>query len=269
MPSVQPCPMLLGTIEPKMVQSMVAGGFCPPINPTFPEPLRNAMDITVAGDVYTKLPSYEEATAKLYDLPIERMREVLEGFRVIILKHNLQDEVGISLEHHHFPLAQDEILVETQFIDVKESRMNPVKLADLDPASPPIPFHFALRDHKLCPYEYVLDSGIAAWRLKKVMDNEQFQQQIVAAIEASGMDDILGIHILHRDHMHGAPRGIVETPGSSDRQLLLRPYTDELHAELPQGDGVKQVLWSFGNTKECGLCLLFCFGQQHCGAHKK
>jgi hypothetical protein len=71
---------------------------------------------------------------------------------ILIKKHNLHEEVGITLLHRHFEITEDEVLLER--FDETESCTEPVKISNLDP-NLCVPHSFAFTGKCWEPFEYV------------------------------------------------------------------------------------------------------------------
>src|SRR5206468_12149745 len=50
----------------------------------------------------------------------EHDAECLEEIRLVLQRHNALDRFGIALLHHHFDLADDEMMLETTAAEVRE-----------------------------------------------------------------------------------------------------------------------------------------------------
>merc|ERR1712107_452812 len=132
------------------------------------------------------------------------------------------------------------------YIAEQYSVMAAVPYGDL--AVAPTPFSFALSGRTWKPYEFVTDCGAAKEGLAAVISKSGFLEELADAVAGFDLQDVLGFHILHRDFLGSEARGTIETPGYSEDELLLRPYTEELFNELV-GSGGHQVMWSWCNKK--------------------
>ena len=56
----------------------------------------------------------------------------LEEVRRILAKHGCLSRFGVALLHSHFPLGDDEILLETTDVEKREHYVRPVKRASLE-----------------------------------------------------------------------------------------------------------------------------------------
>jgi hypothetical protein len=59
--------------------------------------------------------------------------DCLVEMREVLARHNKLDRFGILLLHSHFPVADDEILLEETDTTTRTSTVRPVKRAELDP----------------------------------------------------------------------------------------------------------------------------------------
>jgi hypothetical protein len=59
--------------------------------------------------------------------------DCLDEMRDVLARHNRLNRFGIVLLHSHFPVANDEILLEETDTATRTSTIRPVKRAELDP----------------------------------------------------------------------------------------------------------------------------------------
>jgi hypothetical protein len=84
--------------------------------------------------------SEHEPSASWNDLPdIDHVRGVgevdlaiFEEIRAVLKRHNALDRFGISLLHKHFPLDDDEALVEVCDKDLRRLSIGPVKIGEVE-----------------------------------------------------------------------------------------------------------------------------------------
>lgn len=62
----------------------------------------------------------------------EADREFVEEIRAVLVKHSNQERFGLSLLHQHFPVQDDEILLETHDKESRELRVETVKRSAID-----------------------------------------------------------------------------------------------------------------------------------------
>jgi hypothetical protein len=92
--------------------------------------VRNVFSVPDIGDyhfeTWSQLPHIQTAT--------EEGKKTEDSIRIlgdIIVKHGLQNDVGIVLLHRHFDITEDEILVEQ--VNSTHSVTQPILIADADP----------------------------------------------------------------------------------------------------------------------------------------
>mmetsp|Transcript_108807 Transcript_108807/g.340467 ORF Transcript_108807/g.340467 Transcript_108807/m.340467 type:complete len:143 (-) Transcript_108807:99-527(-) len=133
-----------------------------------------------------------------------------------------------------------------------------------------VPFSFMVSGGRWVPYEFIgAGCKAAAGGFQRVREHGEFLDGMASILASHGVGDILGFHILHRDHLSTEPRGSIETDGRAPGELLLRPYTDELFSALASGNGkTAQVMWSWPKMgKRLGSCFTHCNHCNHCGTH--
>jgi len=227
---------------------------------------------TGAADVADarRIPTFEDATGKFFGLPADRREALLGGLQAIIAEFGLEETIAIDIKHKHHDMPAGYAICEEQFPDEKKSVMKPALLQEL--GAQPIPFAFILDGGEWKPYEFVMDCPSACDGLAKVAEQPAFLAKLSAFLEENSLADTLGFHVLHREHLGGEARGTMETPGDTEEELLLRPYTEQMFAELV-GTGAQQVMWSWCNKKSpmghmCLVCI-FSGGCHHCASHCK
>jgi hypothetical protein len=233
-----------------------------------------AVLLTGSADVadVQRIPTFDAATSKFFGLPTADRDAILGTCQTIVQEFGLEEIIAIDLKHKHFDMPCGYAICEEQFKDEKKSIMKPTLLEKLD--IQPTPFAFILIDGQWKPYEFVMDCPSACDGLASVSEQPAFLAKLSAFLEENALDDVLGIHVLHREHLGGEARGTVETPGDTEEQLLLRPYTEDMFAKLV-GKGGKQVMWSWCNRKSpmghlCFGCTHNCTNHchNHCNEHK-
>jgi hypothetical protein len=56
----------------------------------------------------------------------------LEDIRLVLAKHGRLSRFGVTLLHSHFEMGDDEVLMETTDLDLREHRIRPMKVSDLE-----------------------------------------------------------------------------------------------------------------------------------------
>lgn len=230
---------------------------------------QTSLCIDPRAPAYSYLPDYDDAVASFFGLPEQYQSEILGDCQALIQKHSLHEVVAIDLKHKHFDLDEGHVLVEKQITEPPCSTMAPTLVDEFKETV--TPFSFALVDDVWAPYEFVADCDAAVEGLMLVSDQAIFLSELAETLKKHGVSNVLGFHILHRDHLGKEARGTIETPGASDTELLLRPYTEDLYHEL-RGNGGHQVMWSWCQKKapighHCLACSHNC--GTHCSSHCK
>jgi len=129
-------------------------------------------------------------------------------------------------------------------------------------AVPMTPFAFKLEHDTFLPHEFVKAACVpAADGLARVLENPGFLKELAHVLKTHDMQDLLGFHILHRDHLVDK-HGTIETPGETERELVIRPYTEDLHRQFHGAGSTFKVMWHLGGGGVCNIC--WC---SHCGSH--
>ena len=217
--------------------------------------------------VYQRLPTYDIATEKFYGMPASEQEEILLKLRALVTRYELEQVVGVDIKHRHFEMLPRHVLLESQRVEAKESVMRPAAMSE-----PMTPFSFVLMDGKWMPYEFVEEHCHSAQLgLTKVARCGGFLQELSHYLAARGLEDVFGFHVLHREHLSGEARGTLETPGRSENELLIRPYSTDLLKSLDASDN-RQVMWAWstGLSPVAGICAMSCTNIcSHCGSHCK
>uniref|UniRef100_A0A7S0FLH7 Uncharacterized protein n=1 Tax=Pyrodinium bahamense TaxID=73915 RepID=A0A7S0FLH7_9DINO len=211
---------------------------------------------------------FQNATHRFFGLPEEQRETILQDLLGIVARHELHDTVGIDMKHKHFDLSPGCVLFEVQEPGAKQSTMKPTK-----PDIPMTPFSFLYVDGCWVPHEFVQEECTsAADGLERLRSKPEFLIELSLALAKWGLQDVLGIHILHREHLAGETHGTVETPGSMDDELLVRPYTEDLYHKLCREESY-QVMWTWDKSSG-GVCIVHCANcprptcNNHCIKHK-
>lgn len=222
------------------------------------------------------LADYEQATDEWFGMDQCKRDTLLSEIKTILERFDLQDHVGIDLKHKHFNMPAGHVLVEQCKHDC--SIMQPKPLPSDGEAHGLTPFSFILDGIRWLPYEFVECSNQAIEGLQKVEEaGHEFLGELAAVLLRNRLEQVLGFHIFHREHLLGAPHGTVETPGSVPNQLLIRPYSADLKAELRQQAEFHEhpVMWMWPTaykgapiTHHCGICFRCTHCGSHCNGHK-
>lgn len=203
-------------------------------------------------DFFQQLPAFEDATERFDDMPAEHRRFVLDRCGEVIMKHGLENLVGIDLKHRHFDLDEGTVLVETQVHEDHRSVMKPISRASLEMGA--TPFSFMLDQGTWTPYEFVVQSPEAIAGLTAVLAKPGFLSELKDVLVKYGVEKMLGFHVLHRDFLEYKAEGTVETPGDGPKELLIRQLTSDLRAELAGFDS-HEVMWTWAISTGSIICV--------------
>jgi len=202
-------------------------------------------------------PKVFDALDDLDDASRRRLKEEetkLPHLGNVILRHNLDQQVGVYLLHRHFELSHDERLVE-RFIG---NRSFAVPL-NVDEAVRAVPYtwkavkNFDSEGWNFYPLEFV--ECPESIFFEKVTQNEAFFADMANELSEMGVTDVFGVSILHRSAIKLAEGEILlETSNKQERRLNFSAVSKNKIEST-------QTLWAF-KPSEDGAC-----GQHECGNH--
>lgn len=91
----------------------------------------------------------------------ENDADCLAEIREVLKKHGKRDRFGVALLHAHFPMTDDEILVETTDRDARRLTLEPVNLRDAGDTMGTVwklldgDFHTMAHCHKFCKRDWL------------------------------------------------------------------------------------------------------------------
>eukprot|EP01062_Namystynia_karyoxenos_P049737 TRINITY_DN381_c0_g1_i1.p2 TRINITY_DN381_c0_g1~~TRINITY_DN381_c0_g1_i1.p2 ORF type:complete len:265 (+),score=79.00 TRINITY_DN381_c0_g1_i1:81-797(+) len=220
--------------------------------------------------VVAQLRDFDDAVRELNEvMPGEVKDATIRRLLSVLERHGMHEVAAIDLKHRHDEIPHGQAYVERPNVALKFSTMR----AEV-PDDKCVPMSFILAPNgEWQPHEYVVAGCTKAdERFAAVRNNESFLRELADELRDTGLSHLLGLHIIHREHLQGAKRGIVETPGEQEGTLLIRPYTEDVAAELAQKstNKVVQVMWKKPNPWQidwCGVCSHSC--TSHCISHSK
>jgi hypothetical protein len=168
----------------------------------------------------------------------------------LLIQHQLNDKLGISLCHRHFDLRPDEILVEhggvaTAWASDAESRY--AKIGSI------LPLSWVVWEGKLRPYEFYFSHDTSEEPFE-IPPN--FLEAFDSALRGKGLNHLLGLRLL-RTNGEGLPTKTVEL---KERHATFSiPWTS---AKLDSGGDIKfiRAMWGFPSLGEqCeAVCAHYC-----------
>ena len=154
-------------------------------------PFRNEFSTPDIGDyhfeTWSRLPLIYTAREEW-----EKTKDSIEILGDIIVKHGLNNDVGIVLLHRHFDITEDEILVEQ--VDSKQSVTQPILIADADPNVIPHSF-MLLPTSKWAPYEFTAPCVDSARKVVNVFSNTDFLVEIQQKLVELSLNHVYGLQI--------------------------------------------------------------------------
>lgn len=210
--------------------------------------------------VVAALPEFHEARTR-----IPMAKNKLDGLGDIICRHERHDLVGLALLHTHFPMAENERLVE--HIEGNRSLTRPVA-GDL----PVVPYTWQLTHdpdtgaQRWSPVEFLAltpETMVFADRVAAVMRDQAFLDELAASLMERGLADVLGLSLLHRDSLRPSPEmSLLEHTDSAARTLTFHA----IPAAAVDPSSMYETLWHFtpGGTADSGS---MCSAHNHCSQH--
>jgi hypothetical protein len=224
------------------------------------------MALAVHSDavMYSRLLDFEDATAAFVEA--HDRDDLLASCEALVRTHGLQEAVGVDVKHKHFELPPRTLLVERQDVAAECAWMQPMPEEEAIDGRRLTPAAFFFAEGTWVPHEFVLDSEEAEAALRAVLATPDFTLDLAALLEGHGAAKFFGFHLLHRGFLG---RSTVETPGAAPHELLLRPYTAALRAELASRPSeVQQVAWAWSTHGPIGHNCWICKHCQHCASHR-
>jgi hypothetical protein len=176
-------------------------------------------------------------------LLFEAMHE-LPQLGEVILRYGMQDDVGINFLHKHFPLSENERLVETIQSDCTIT--HPVGAED---AAETVPYLWKVVESEGLiswkPLEFVtraLTTDDASDQLARLAGSEGFLAELARRLVELELTDVFGICTLHRSALLTDDEHVLlERTDAVARHLTLIPI---LHSEL-NSERDMETVWAF------------------------
>ena len=175
----------------------------------------------------------------------------------IFVKHGMEVNVGVAMLHKHFPLSADEILVEQPCDD--KSFVRPVNLSETD-VSKLLPYMFKVRETSsgfvLVPLEFAPMELVDNATLVSLANNTAFINEFGKLIKDNGALNVVGLTVLHRDHIARVDGSTVEFTDHGSRELLIVPSSKALDHEAKVGKHsfTTKTVWTFGSREGEDVC---------------
>lgn len=211
-----------------------------------------------SAEVYNELPDLPDAIAELENNP-----DALDELRDLILDFGLEDTVGVAALHKHFPIEDDEVIVEE--MEDTSSTLRP-ETRPLRSAWSPYLWKLSTSDDEedgrvWRPLEYV-KGYTKAQQVQDRMDSGAFLQAAAEILENHGLEDAVGLVLHHREAIAEAgPTDhkvrLLEITGESERTMRVEPAKlDSL--SIPR-DRIPQTVWSFADSPRQRLHEQACY----------
>jgi hypothetical protein len=187
----------------------------------------------------------------------------------VICKHGLQDKVGVTLLHQHFPISADEAVVREFAGNV--AYMQPRSAGDSANRVPYI-WKLGFDDYgqacyyplEFCEYpDHLL--GEARRDVELIAASKGFLAEMAGKLEQLGLADVFGIADLRsKDGLTVADgQTLLETTDHELRRLTLEPVPQS----AVEGIDSTQTLWGFSKPEmeATAWCVSHCYS--HCRSH--
>lgn len=182
-----------------------------------------------SAQVYNALPAVEVADEKL--AAMGRLATLMPLCETI-LKHNLEETVGIRLLHNHNEIADDELMLELEEVDRDETYcLSTLAVGKTSCSATPYPNSWLLRSGIPVPLEYSLDPLVVA-ESDEVASKKDFFKEFQEDLDRLNVADLLGLCVLKRRfYEERKPAGgqevvLVETTDVKRRANVLKFYSD-------------------------------------------
>lgn len=202
---------------------------------------------------FASLPNVDGAAARL-----ERSRDALPSIGRVLVRHGVEDVLGVGLLHRHFDLYDDEVLVEST--TASGSLLRPAEASGSA-------YLWAWSAGEWSALEFLAPADGAEGLVDRAAasaDSGAFLGDFAAAVEQTGTADVFGLVTLHRPFPDGEDEIWLETEASSERLLSQRMVPRSATHDL--GGLMLQTAWRFSDTagNEVGMCSNHCFHCSHC-----
>jgi hypothetical protein len=204
--------------------------------------------------MFNELPLFRNAKQE-----IESLRPALAQLGDIIVRHNLEEDIGINLLHRHFDLESGEILLKEVFDDH-------AVIAPRAASTPATPYLFKVTSTGLVPTEYIAPNSMYHGQVSTRMAALNKCPELFEAITGLGLADKLGIFLRHQEFAEGSDMAWIED-SAEGRELVIRKQ--RLTPNVQQS--LTETNWFFKKSMHspdpqagvfCGVCCLV-----HCGIH--
>jgi hypothetical protein len=215
------------------------------------------------SEIYNGLPDVLVADAKLKAMG---KAVTLTPLCEAILKHGLEDRIGIRLLHNHNKIAQDEMMVEQEELNRDGTYcLTTVAVDKASYATKSYANSWLLRKDGPLPLEYSLDPLVVA-QSDELISKDRFIGEIQQNLEQLDASDLLGLCVLNRRfYEERRPSGgkevqLVETTDGERRANVLKFYCDGRF----NLDELIETVW-MASREEGGLeTLLTCTSKPFC-----
>jgi hypothetical protein len=215
-------------------------------------------------EVFNGLPDVTTAATTVKDKEGEQL--IRGVVRDLLLKHGLNDKLGVALVHRHFDLKPDEVMVDYHGV---ATPWNTALIDHYDSFGSVHPLSWVIVDGNPVPYEFYYSADAATTTTTSGDDSvvfdlpKDFVAEYEAILKAGGLQGYLGIRALRGQPGAGAGGTMEFTQRYATFTVPYSPGS----GYVPKG-ALYRTCWAFRNGREepgdwCDCCS-HCFHCSHC-----
>ena len=208
-----------------------------------------------SADVFSRLSGFRDAE-KL----AEEKNEAIDKLGEVIVRHGMEDIVGICLLHKHFDLSNEEKLI--RHVLKNKILISPKVHIEA------IPYMWTFVEGEIFPVEFLEESSItSSFKLKveSLYQGSEFLLNFNKKLVELGVDNLFGLSLIpHSLFSFEENEELIETEDFTSRELLISVIKKD---ELKKIESTK-TLWAFSKKKEGLDCTVHCVVHcMHCAVH--
>jgi hypothetical protein len=210
--------------------------------------------------VFDNLPLFRDSKGSL-----RTHRSRLRPLGGVIVHHGVEDRLGVSLLHKHFPLAPDEIITRSFDMPNRTAIMRPSK--EGKPRAVPYLWRLVRQERggfAYYPLEFVREEYAEDFRGFNLGDHVDFLLDMAHVLTEHGLQDVFGIAVPSniRKLAQDDDELLIETTDSATRTLTVKPHL----GPVPDNEELTETIWTFTASDE--ETVASCTGT-HCAGHCK
>jgi hypothetical protein len=206
------------------------------------------------AETYNALDGVEDANAQLSERG--SLTTFLADFELLAMAHGVTDEFGAFLLHRHFDVNDGQMILERP--EVSEDGEHALVAAPRpNQSTDSLPTRWMLTssegERNFVPIEFSTDTG-AVTGAAQLVDAPSFVDEFATLITDHGLDDLLGLCVVSREHLEPADEESwwVEESTHESSVVVVRPRSDA------RADDIETV-WIPVPVAGCGMkCRTLC-----------